>query len=149
MTSLETPRSRDLSLGYNPQQDRRAHRLQPQRNTQHGGSAWLAEDDPEDFPRVELFTDCCGQARRFEVSLHTTDGGYFLRATEIREGPGGYEFAAHAESSPYLALGRLRQRIAQGLATRYLVVAEGQQRLSHDREGWQFEIRVVDPYEAL
>ena len=139
---------------------------------------WDAEDDPEDFPRVELFTDCCGQARRFEVSLHTTDGGYFLRATEIREGPGGYEFAAHAESSPYLALGRLRQRIAQGLATRYLVVAEGQQRLSHDRavghidyggvvvdgekiefddfvtmlqgyEGWQFEIRVVDPYEAL
>ena len=139
---------------------------------------WDADDDLKDFPLVELFTDCCGQARQFEVSLHTTDGGYFLRAREIREGPGGYEFAAHAESSPYLALGRLRQRIAQGLATRYLVVAEAQRGLSHERavghidyggvvidgekiefddfvdmlqvyEGWQFEIRVVDPFEAL
>ena len=129
----------------------------------------------EDFPRIETARDCCGKVREFEVSLHTTDGGYFLRAREMREAPGGYEFAAHHAASPYVALGRLRQRIAEGLSTRYLVEEDGIRQLGHDRavghigygcvvidgeeipfdeltsmletyEGWSFEIRIAEPF---
>jgi hypothetical protein len=136
------------------------------------------DDGLEDFPRVEEFIDCCGHTRRFEVDLHIAETGYFLRAVEVRDAPGGYEFAAYAEDSPFLALGRLRHRIARGIATRYLVLSDGTLRLGHDRavghidyggvvidgepidfdafvailqgyEGWQFELRIVDPYEAL
>ena len=132
----------------------------------------------EDFPRIETARDCCGKAREFEVSLNTTDGGYFLRAREMRAGPGGYEFAAHHAASPYVALGCLRQRIAEGLSTRYLVEEDGMRRLGHDRavghigyecvvidgeeipfdeltsmletyEGWSFEIRIAEPFGGL
>jgi len=136
------------------------------------------EADVEGFPRVETCQDCCGNTRRFEVRLQTTDGGYFLRAMEVRDGPGGYEFAAHHPNSPWVALGLLRQRIAEGLSTRYLV-AEGEgRRLGHGRavghigygavvidgepvpfdefmemlqsyEGWRFDIRITDPFEPL
>jgi hypothetical protein len=132
----------------------------------------------EDFPLTETFADCCGNTRHFEFHLNTTDGGYFLRGREIRDGPGGYEFAAHHALSPYVALGRLRHRIAEGLATRYLVEEEGVRRLGHERavghigygclvidgeeipfeefgavlqtyEGWAFEIRIADPFDNL
>lgn len=131
-----------------------------------------------DFPRVETCTDCCGRVRRFRVEVHTTDGGYFLRAREEGEESAGYEFAAHSEASPYLALGRLRQRISEGLAMRYLIREDGRRRLGHDRavgrisygsvvvdgeqipfdqfvemlqsyEGWQFSLRIADPYETF
>jgi hypothetical protein len=71
----------------------------------------------EDSPRMETFRDCCGKKRDFEVFLNITDGGHFLRAREMRESPGGYEFAEHHPASPFVALGRLRQRIAEGLST--------------------------------
>lgn len=87
----------------------------------------------EDFPRIETFRDYCGKKRDFEVFLNTTDGGHFLRAREMRDSPGGYEFAAHHPASPFVALGRLRQRIAEGLSSRYLVEEEGVRRLGHDR----------------
>jgi hypothetical protein len=132
----------------------------------------------EDFPRIETFRDYCGKKRDFEVFLNTTDGGHFLRAREMRDSSGGYEFAAHHPASPFVALGRLRQRIAEGLSTRYLVEEEGVRRLGHDRavghigygcvvidgeelpfdefasmvqtyEGWAFEIRIVDPFDTL
>lgn len=136
------------------------------------------EVELEDFPRVESCTDCCGQVRGFRVEVQTTDGGYFLRASEEGAESAGYEFAAHSEVSPYHALGRLRRRISEGLATRYLVRDDGHRRLGHDRavgrisygsvvvdgeeisfeeftemlqsyEGWQFSLRIADPYEAF
>jgi hypothetical protein len=132
----------------------------------------------DEFPRIEVATDCCGTVRRFSVDVHTTDGGYFLRAVEEGVGQGGYEFAAHSEVSPYLALGQLRRRIRQGLATRYLTVEDGDRRLGHDAavgtigfggvvidgrevsfeefasmlqvyEGWRFSLKIVDPYESF
>lgn len=136
------------------------------------------EIELEDFPRTESCTDGCGRVRRFRVELHTADGGYFLRASEEGAEAAGYAFAAHSETSPYLALGRLRQRISEGLATRYLVREDGRRRLGHDRaagrigygsvvidgedvsfeefnemiqsyEGWHFSLRIADPYEAI
>lgn len=132
----------------------------------------------EEFPREETFTDCCGQRREFTVDLLTTDGGFFLRAHEKRKGNGGYEFAAHSEASPFLALGRLRKKIEEGLATRYTMIEDGQCRLSHDKavgvisygavlidgeeipfgelismlqsyEGWQFSLTIADAYAAF
>jgi hypothetical protein len=131
----------------------------------------------EGFPRIETVRDCCGRSRDFEVHLTITDGGYFLRATEIRGGPGGYQFAAHHPASPDVALGRLQQRIAEGLATRYLVKEGGRRDLGHGRavghvgygcvvidgqeisfdelasildayEGFTFEIRIADPFDV-
>lgn len=42
-------------------------------------------DGTGDFPLIEAFHDCCGETRRFEVSLNVTEGGFFLRAAEITE----------------------------------------------------------------
>ena len=138
----------------------------------------MVEDENEAFPRIEVATDCCGKERRFSVDVHTTDGGYFLRAVEEGGKHGGYRFSAHSEVSPYLALGRLRSRIREGLATRYLTVEAGTRRLGHDKavgvidfdgvvidgqhvsfaelagmlqayEGWQLRLNIVDPYEAI
>ena len=131
----------------------------------------------EDFPLVETFQDCCGETRRFEVSLNITDGGFFLRAAEIKEGGDGHKFAAHHPASPYVAMGILRHRIAAGLATRYLVTGEHGRHLGHDYarghigygcvvidgkeisfdefnamlqsyEGWRFELRIADGFDV-
>jgi hypothetical protein len=129
------------------------------------------------FPTSEVFVDCCGTPHEFALELVPTGRGYFLRAIERMGDDDGYMFAAHSESDPYLALGRLRARIHEGLATRYLTheagfpmlsheVARGHiayegividgQHLSYDElarllgayEGWQFTLTIVDGYDA-
>jgi hypothetical protein len=138
----------------------------------------MTKNHDTDFLRTETFTDCCGAVRHFSVQLLTTDGGFFLRATEIGVDSIDYSFAAHSESSPYLALGRLRDRIREGLATKYISVEDARRGLSHRRavgtigygcvvidgqeipfeefaeilqtyEGWQFSLRIGDGYEEL
>lgn len=132
----------------------------------------------DSFPASETFVDCCGKAHEFALELLETASGYFVRATERVSGEDGYAFAAHSETDPYLALGRLRGKIHKGLATRYLVAGEPQPRLGHGvavghisyggvvvdgqyltfdefaailsgHEGWQFKLEIVDPYDAL
>lgn len=134
---------------------------------------------PDDsFPASETFVDCCGKAHEFALELLETASGYFVRATERLSGEDGYAFAAHSETDPYLALGRLRGKIHKGLATRYLAAGEPQPRLRHDvaaghisyggvvvdgqyltfhefaailsaHEGWQFKLEIVDPYDTF
>jgi hypothetical protein len=138
------------------------------------------DSDVEDggFPKSEIFVDCCGTSREFAIDLLVNESGYFLRATERAEGENGYAFAASAESDPYLALGRLRQKISKGLSTRYLVPGKEPASLTHfvasghisfdgvvidgrhvdygdlariltTHEGWQFNLEIVDPYDAF
>lgn len=140
----------------------------------------IKETNPPDdsFPTSETFVDCCGKPHEFALELLTTASGYFVRATERVSEDDGYAFAAHSETGPYLALGRLRSKIQKGLATRYLATGEPQPRLGHDvaaghlsyggvvvdgqfvtfheleailsaHEGWQFKLEIVDPYDAL
>ena len=45
----------------------------------------------------------------------------------------GYEFAAYSETSPYSALGRVRQKMHHGLATRHVTGSPGGYRMLHDR----------------
>ena len=138
----------------------------------------LEPEEIEAFPLIETFRDCRGRDRKFDVSVHVTDGGYFLRAAEVRKAGEGYHFAAHHPTSPYVALGILRRRVAEGLATRYLVANEGGRRLGHERavghvgygcvvidgeeipfhefvdmlqsyEGWRFELRIDDGFQLF
>jgi hypothetical protein len=130
-------------------------------------------DEDARFPITEAFKDCRGRTRQFEISMHVTDGGYFLRAVEVGKKVGGYQFQAYHPSSPWLALGVLRQKIPEGLATRYLVKEGNRRSLVHLRavghvgydcvvidgeevsfhelaemlqtyEGWHFELRITD-----
>lgn len=140
----------------------------------------IKESNPSEnsFPSSETFVDCCGKQRQFALEVLKTGGGYFVRATEQVSGNDGYAFAAHSETDPYLALGRLRGKIQKGLATRYLTEGDGQPRLGHDvavghvsyggvvldgrylsfdefatilsgYEGWQFKLEIVDAYGSL
>jgi hypothetical protein len=134
-------------------------------------------DEGAPFPMTEAFKDCCGKTRRFEISMHLTDGGYFLRAMEFGKRAGGYLFQAHHPSSPWVALGILRQKIPEGLSTRYLVEEGDRRDLGHMRavghvgsdcvvidgeevsfdeftailqgyEGWHFELRITDGFDV-
>lgn len=138
------------------------------------------ETNPPDdsFPASETFVDYCGKPHEFALDLLVTPSGYFVRATERVSTGEGYAFAAHSETGPYLALGRLRGKIQKGLATRYLAVGEPEPRLGHDvavghiayggvvvdgryltfdelagilstHEGWQFKLQVADPYDTF
>ena len=130
------------------------------------------------FPLLETFTDCYGRSRQFTIALRTTPGGYFLTGKEADKPQGGYEFGAYAEADPYIALGRLRDKIRKGLSTRYLIVENGRRLPSHNVlkghvgyggfvvdgefvpfeefvtmlqtfEGHQFSLQLADPFDAI
>jgi hypothetical protein len=137
----------------------------------------LARDDgANSFPLHESFVDCCGVTREFVIDFSRSDDPRFLRAIEVSDDDGRYEFSAMSESDPYLALGKLRQIIRRELATRYLTSTAGRLDLSHDEargriayggvsidgrfvsfaeltqlldtyEGSRFSLRIVDPYD--
>ena len=77
-------------------------------------------DWQSDFPRREEFEDFAGKKRTFVVNCHEGPLGYTVRAREEKPKGEGYEFAAYSETSPYNALGRLRDKARQSMATRYL-----------------------------
>ena len=134
-----------------------------------------------DFPIREEVEDCAGRQRSFVIDCHEVPLGCTVRASEEGTDGMGYEFAAYSETSPYSALGRVRQKIARGLATRHITTGHGEHRMLHDelkgritsdgeggvlfvvdgiplgiediesffmpREGWEFEVRIVDALE--
>ncbi len=61
--------------------------------------------------------------------------GYFLRAREVTssELDEGYQFAAYSPVDPFIALGMLRGKIREGLATRYLSREHGTLSLGHNK----------------
>jgi len=81
-----------------------------------------SSDDPHDvFPLRDDFCDCCGERRRFVISMHEVQLGYALSAREEgAEDKDGYLFREFDANSPFLALGRLRGRIQRALAIRHL-----------------------------
>ena len=134
-----------------------------------------------DFPMRETVEDFSGKEKTFVITCHETGLGFTVRAKEKGGQGTGYEFAAYSETSPYSALGRLRQKMYRGLATRHITGSPGRYRMSHDklrgrittdgqggvalivdgvplglddlssilasREGWGFEIQIVDALE--
>lgn len=93
-----------------------------------GNQGWDA-----DFPMREEVEDYAGKARVFVITCHETGLGFTVRAEEEGSRGPGYEFAAHSETSPYSALGRLRQKMCRGLATRHITGSPGTYRMLHDR----------------
>ena len=91
-----------------------------------------ASDWRNDFPIREEVEDFAGQQREFVIRCHEGDLGYTVRASEEGKDGLGYEFAAYSETSPYSALGRVRQKMYRGLATRHLATAHGDRRMLHE-----------------
>jgi hypothetical protein len=129
------------------------------------------------FPRRESFVDCCGVPREFVIDFARNNDQRFLRAVEVADTEGHYEFEAMSETGAQAALGRLRQKIRRGLSRRYLQSNSGRLELSHDAlegriafggiaidgefvsftdlmeliqtyEGFQLSLRIVDPTET-
>lgn len=103
-------------------------------------------DDPETgFPIVEIVRDHSGAERRFTIELICGGLGFSLRALEETDNKQGYEFSAFDSTSPYLALGKLRQKMSRALATRHLVTPPqgAEPNMLHDRLvghiGWSEE----------
>ena len=95
------------------------------KNGEHG---WAS-----DFPIREEVEDCAGRMRSFVINCHEGGLGFTVRAQEEGRRGAGYEFAAYSETSPYSALGRVRQKMQRGLATRHVTGSPGNYRMLHDR----------------
>src|SRR5262249_33065594 len=128
-----------------------------------------------DFPVREEVEDHAGRRRSFVISCHEGGLGFTVRAEESGGRDAGYQFAAYSESSPYSALGRLRQKMYRGLATRHITGRPGAYQMLHDtlrgritsdgnggvalvvdgleasmlltHEGLEFELKIVDALE--
>jgi hypothetical protein len=81
----------------------------------------------------EEVEDYTGRARAFVITCHEGGLGFTVRAEEEGRRGAGYQFAAYSETSPYSALGRLRQKMYRGLATRHVTGPPGRYRMLHDR----------------
>lgn len=86
-----------------------------------------------DFPMREEVEDYAGRMRGFVITCGEGNLGFTVRAEEEGRGGNGYEFAAYSETSPYSALGRLRQKLYRALATRHVCGSPGTYRMLHDR----------------
>jgi len=74
----------------------------------------------KDFPIREEFEDFSGKMRLFIIECYEGPLGYTVRAREEKPKGEGYEFAVFSETSPYNALGRLREKARKSMATRHL-----------------------------
>jgi hypothetical protein len=87
----------------------------------------------DDFPLREKFEDYAGKTRSFLITCEEQELGFTVRAVEQARKGIGYEFAAHSETSPYSALGRLREKMRRALATRHITGSPGDYHMLHDR----------------
>ena len=79
------------------------------------------DDDPDKvFPIRQTFTDCAGQSRDFVISYFPLQLGFGVQAEEEHKDGQGYYLREFDPISPYLALGRIRGRIREALATRHI-----------------------------
>jgi hypothetical protein len=121
----------------------------------------------EGFPESESFTDCAGVLRHFALEiLHIPNHGYSAMAREVTDSEHrGYVFKAFAEGSAGLAFARLRAKVRQGIAQRFLI-EEGPQKFEMpferirgriDSEGvvvdgrlvrWDDFLALLSPYEG-
>ena len=94
----------------------------------NGEQGWDA-----DFPIREEVEDYAGRMRSFVINCHEGGLGFTVRAEEEGHRGAGYQFAAYSETSPYSALGRLRQKMHRGVATRHITRSPGAYQMLHDK----------------
>ena len=85
-----------------------------------------------DFPMREEVEDYAGRTRSFVINCHEGGLGFTVRAEEEGRRGAGYQFASYSETSPYNALGRLRQKMYRGVARRHVTGSPGAYRMLHD-----------------
>ncbi len=91
------------------------------------------ENDPErDFPIKQSMRDFSGKEREFEIKYHDAGLGFIVDAIEKVKGDGGYHFSAFDTSSPYIALGKIRDKMRRRLSTRHVYKEKGRYYPSHD-----------------
>lgn len=92
-------------------------------------------DDSQVFAEREVFTDCAGRQRSFDLTIHDIPGaGYSGHASEVSpDNDVGYRFRSFTEASLTLCLGRLRGKIRAGLAQRFLVANGDQLDMTQER----------------
>ena len=83
-----------------------------------------------EFPKNDSFLDFEGNERIFDYEVLDVNVGYSVSAIEKKEN--GYQFSSFSETSPFNALGDLRQKIRKRLSTRYLQEEHGRVHLYHD-----------------
>ena len=74
----------------------------------------------DDFPIREQFEDFMGRRRAFVIECYGNGLGYTVTAREESPVDEGYLFRVYSETSPYHALGRLREKARLAMATRHL-----------------------------
>jgi hypothetical protein len=85
-----------------------------------------------DFPIREEYEDFAGRNRMFVITCDEVGLGFTVRATEERTDRMGYEFVSFSDTTPYRALGRVREKAYRGLATRHITAANGTYQMLHD-----------------
>lgn len=90
------------------------------------------DNDPEkDFPIQDEVWDFEGKERKFEITYRDIGLGYMLDARELGKEE-GYMFSAFDANSPYLALGKIRDKMHRALSTRHLIKRHGEWSIFHD-----------------
>ncbi len=85
------------------------------------------------FPLREEAEDFSGRKRTFVISCHEGPLGYTVHASEEGKEGLGYEFRAYSETSPYSALGRVREKMRRGLAMRHIKGSPGNYDMLHSQ----------------
>jgi len=85
----------------------------------------------DDFPMRDEVEHFSGRTRTFVITCHEAAHGFTVRAQEEGTGGTGYEFAAYSETSPYAALGRVRQKMQRALATRHIAKSDREYQMLH------------------
>jgi hypothetical protein len=138
----------------------------------------MSSNRSPDFPSTEEFVDFAGRTRKFAIEQYPVPSGYGVCASEDVEGDDGYVFRALSTVDSFHALGDLRRRIRKLLSVRHLLEKDGELSLTHDRlrgrissggivvdgifltfdqladlvqtyEGFQFDLKIVDPSDEL
>lgn len=94
------------------------------------------EDWQSEFPIEDTYTKADGRTVEFSISAAETPTGFSLEARETAESRGerlGYMFRAFSPTSPWVALGELRQKLRRHLSTRYVRRDHMGLHLTHDR----------------
>ncbi|MCK5131463.1 MAG: hypothetical protein KAR40_04855 [Candidatus Sabulitectum sp.] len=86
----------------------------------------------KDFPLQQEAEDFAGRIRIFTVDCIELPMGYTVRAVENSTDYMGYLFESFSETSPYSALGKIRDKIRKALATRHITKSDYGYNMMHD-----------------
>lgn len=90
-------------------------------NDDLGGMFEMEHNDPNlDFPIYESVEDAFGRHRSFVITYEALGLGYQVEAKEEGKKGLGYEFSSFSETSPYNALGSLREKMYRTLSMRHI-----------------------------